>query len=371
MRPTWAEIDLDSLIHNFNLVKGLAGPGVAILSVVKADAYGHGAVEVAGALAEAGTEMLGVASVEEAVELRDYGIELPILLLGGIRPQEAGVVVEHSLTPCVYSLDVARALDSESERVGTRSPYHLKIDTGMTRLGVSPEEAGAFAGELKELDNIYMEGLLTHLSSAFLDDPAYTRAQIAAFASLADVMRQKGFTPRYLHAASSAALARFPESRMDLVRPGIMLYGQGGGFVSGLRPVMRLKTSIIQIKKVPRGTHVSYGGTYVTGRPTVIATLPIGYADGYMRRLSNTGSVSVRGRLAPVTGAVCMDLTMIDVTDVPGASVGDEVVLFGDERVSAEDVALWAGTISYEILSTTGKRVPRRYIPAARLRDMA
>ena len=362
MRPTWAEINLDNLTHNFNLVKGLVADGVKVISVVKADGYGHGAVEVSRTLEEAGTDMVGVATVEEAVELRDYGIEIPIMLLGGIRPEEAAVTVEYDLTPCLFSLDVAKALDNEAGKARKRSPYHLKIDTGMTRLGIRPEEAGSFVEELSSFKYIEMEGVLTHLASAFAESREYTLSQLECFLDTLNIIRARGFSPRFIHSANSASIQRYPESHMGLVRPGIMLYGSGSEGANDLKPVMKLKSKIIQIRRVPEKTPVSYGGTFVTKRPSLIATLPIGYADGYMRRLSNRAVVSVRGRTAPVTGAVCMDLTMIDVTDVPGVMVGDEVVLFGDELVSADDVALWADTISYELLSITGKRVPRRYI---------
>lgn len=362
MRPTWAEINLENLTHNFNLVKGLVGDGVGVLSVVKADGYGHGAVEVSRTLVEAGTDMLGVATVEEAVELRDYGIELPIMLLGGIRPEEAAVAVEHSLTPCLFFLDVAKALDSEAKKAGKRSPYHLKIDTGMTRLGVRPEETLSFAEQLSSLKNIEMEGVLTHLASAFTGSREYTLSQLRCFSDMLGIIRGRGFSPRYIHSANSASIQRFPESHMNLVRPGIMLYGSGSEGDNMLKPVMKLKTKIIQIRRVPENTPVSYGGTFVTSRLSLIATLPVGYADGYMRRLSNRARVSVRGETVPVIGAVCMDLTMIDVTDVPGVRVGDEVVLFGDELVSVDDVAIWAETISYELLAITGKRVPRLYV---------
>lgn len=362
MRPTWAEIDLDSLIHNFSVVKDLLGEGVGVLSVVKADAYGHGAVEVGGALVEAGTEMLGVATVEEAAELRDYGIDVPILLLGGMRPDEAPLAAEYSLTPCLFSLDVAKSLEAESVKAGKKLPYHLKIDTGMARLGVRPEESGTFLSALSEYKNIVMEGALTHLAHAFSESPDETRAQLLEFSGIVRRLREKGFTPRYVHAANSAAIQRYPEAHMDLVRPGIMLYGSDGTSGLPLKPVMKLKSVVIQVRSVPAGTPVSYGGTFITKRPSVIATLPIGYADGYMRRLSNRAKVSIRGALAPVAGTVCMDLVMIDVTDVPGVSQGDEVVLFGDSLVSVDDVARWAETISYEVLSNTGKRVPRRYV---------
>jgi alanine racemase len=362
MRPTWAEIDLGALQHNFMLVKELVGAGVSILSVVKADGYGHGAVEVSKALIEAGTDMLGVATVEEAMELRDYGIDLPIMLLGGIRPEEAELAVQNNMVPCLFSIDVAHALDKAASSSGCNAPYHLKIDTGMTRLGVRPEELTDFLGELSELKNIRMDGVLTHLASAFTESTDYTEAQLSGFLQYLETVRAHGHDPRYMHSANSVSITRFPHSHMDLVRPGIMLYTEGESDRLDLRPVMKLKSRIIQLSRVPAGTPVSYGGTFVTGRPSVIATLPIGYADGYLRKLSNRALVSLHGKTAPVTGAVCMDLTMVDVTDVPPARVGDEVTLFGDSLISVEQVAAWADTISYEILSITGKRVQRIYL---------
>ena len=362
MRPTWAEIDLDALRHNFMLVKELVGPSVSVLSVVKADGYGHGAVEVSKTLVEAGTEMLGVATVEEAMELRDYGIDVPIMLLGGIRPEEASLAVSNNMLPCLFSIDVARALDKAASSNGTSASYHLKIDTGMTRLGVRPEGLDRFLNDLSEFKNIRMDGVLTHLASAFADSTEYTEKQLSAFIENSKKVRERGHSPRYVHSANSVSIKRFPHSHMDLVRPGIMLYTPGGGEGLPLHPVMKLKSRIIQLSSVPKGTPVSYGGTHITSRESLIATLPIGYADGYLRKLSNRAQVSVKGQKAPVVGAVCMDLTMIDVTDVPGVGVGDEVTLFGDALVSVSQVASWAETISYEILSITGKRVQRIYV---------
>ncbi len=361
MRPTWAEIDLGALKHNFMLVKELVGAGVAILSVVKADGYGHGAVEVSKTLVEVGTDMLGVATVEEAMELRDYGIDVPIMLLGGIRPEEALLTVQNNMVPCLFSLDVARALDKAASSIGTTAPYHLKIDTGMTRLGVRPEELNSFLQGLAELKNIEMDGVLTHLASAFTESTDYTEAQLSCFSQHSEKVRAHGHSPRFIHSANSVSIKRFPHSHMDLVRPGIMLYTPAVDGGLDLKPVMKLKSRIIQLNQVPAGTPVSYGGTFVTKRPSVIATLPIGYADGYLRILSNRARVSLHGKTAPVTGTVCMDLTMIDVTDIPEASVGDDVTIFGDDLVSVQQVAQWAGTISYEILSITGKRVQRIY----------
>ena len=362
MRRTWAEINLQNLKHNFQQVRKLVGENVGILSVVKADAYGHGAVEVSKALVEAGTEMLGVATVEEALQLREYGVEVPILLLGGLRPEEVKDAVEFGLTPFLFSIDVAEALDIESAKANIKASYHLKFDTGMTRLGVRNEDSKEFLDDLSKLENIHMEGVLTHLSNAFADEDENTYNQIAALNELVEHIKQKGFEPSYVHAANSAALQKYPESIYNLVRPGIMLYGSGNYSGMDLRPVMKLKSRIIQLSRVPAGTPISYGGKFVTERPSVIATIPVGYADGYTRNLSSKGMVSIKGALAPVRGDVCMDFIMADVTDIEAVSVGDEVVLFGDELVSVIDLAQMAGTISYELLSHTGKRVPRIYI---------
>ncbi len=362
MRRTWAEINLDNLKHNFGQVRKLVGDSVSVLSIVKADAYGHGSVEVSKALVEAGTDMLGVATVEEALQLREYGIEVPIVLLGGIRPEEAKDAVEFDLTPFLFSIEVAKALDSESERAGKKCRYHIKFDTGMTRLGVRPEDSRQFIDELSQLKNLVMEGALTHLSTAFTDSDENTYNQIGSLGELVGLVKSRGFNPAYIHAANSAALQKYPESIFNMVRPGIMLYGSGNYAGLDLRPVMKLKSRIIQISRVPEGTPVSYGAKFVTERPSVIATIPVGYADGYTRNLSSKGKVSINGRLAPVAGDVCMDFIMADVSDIENVNVGDEVTLFGDEQISVIDLAQMAGTISYELLSHIGKRVPRIYL---------
>jgi len=362
MRPTWAEIDLEAIEHNFMLTKELVGLDVSVLSVVKADAYGHGAVEVSKVLVDSGTDMLGVATIEEALELRDYGIEVPILILGGVRPEEAQLVVEHDLTPFLFSIDVAKELDKASVKALKKASYHLKFDTGMTRLGVMGEECEHFLNELSGFENIVMQGVLTHLSTAFTDADENTYNQIQDLNKLVQLVRGKGFSPSYIHAANSAAIQKYPESRYNLVRPGIVLYGFGNYLGLDLKPVMKLKSRIIRLSRVPQGTPVSYGGKFVTQRPSIIATIPVGYADGYTRRLSSKGMVSIHGALAPVTGDVCMDFIMADVTDIANTKVGDEVVLFGDNLVSVIDLAHIAGTISYELLSNIGKRVPRLYI---------
>lgn len=363
MRPTWAEIDIDSLQSNFLHVKRLIGRKTGVMSIVKADAYGHGAIRVSKALFElCGSQMFGVATVDEALELRESGIKAPILVLAGMNPNEAKAVVKGELTPTVYSLRIASVLNDYAKKFGVQVGYHLKIDTGMTRLGVGIEELHVFLDEILGMKNLKMEGLFSHFANADLELVDYTMEQIRIFEELHSIVNQAGIYPKYLHIANSAAIQRFPASHLNLVRPGIMLYGSGIGQTIKLNPVMKLKTRVIQIKQVRSGVPVSYGGTFITKRPTVIAILPIGYADGYMRTLSNRAKVSIKGYRAPVVGKVCMDLTIIDVTDIPGIKEDDEVVLFGDELVRVEDVAGWAGTISYEILCITGKRVPRIYL---------
>jgi alanine racemase len=363
MRPTWTEIDINSLKSNFFQVKRIVGKNVGVVSIVKADAYGHGALAVSKALIESGSDMLGVATVEEALQLRESGIKTEIILLGGIQPNnEVENVVKNDLTPSLFSLSCAETLNKYAERIGTKLKYHLKVDTGMGRLGVGVEEICGFLNELSGFKNLEMEGVFTHFANADNEVSDFTLKQISVFKTIFSLINQAGFYPRYVHLANSAGIQRFPESHMNLVRPGIMLYGSGRIGEYDLKPVMKLKTRIIQLKNLSTGTPVSYGGTFVTRRPSVIAALPIGYADGYMRTLSNRARVSINGFTAPVVGTICMDLTMIDITEVPGVKVGDEVVLFGDDRVSIEDVAGWAETISYELLSITGKRVTRVYV---------
>lgn len=363
MRPTWAEIDIDSLKSNFLHVKKLIGNATGIMSIVKADAYGHGAVAVSKALSEScSQQMLGVATVEEALELRESDINLPILVLAGINPDDAETIVKSNLTPAIYSKQVASALNNYARKLGIQVGCHLKVDTGMTRLGVGIGELHGFMDEILRLKNLEIEGLFSHFANADMELVDYTMKQIMIFKDFQSIMNRAGVFPKYVHIANSSAIQRFPAAHFNLVRPGIMLYGSGINQRVELRPVMSLKTRVIQLKKVPPGAPVSYGGTFVTKRPTLIATLPIGYADGYMRKLSNRARVSTRGYIVPVIGKVCMDLTMIDVTDVPEIRENDEVTLFGDGSVTVEDVARWAGTISYEILSITGKRVPRVYV---------
>lgn len=377
-RPTCAEIDIKALVHNLNEAKRLAGPKSQILAVVKADAYGHGAVTISEALVRNGIQYLGTALVEEAVELRDAGIKIPIIVLGGIFKEQIPKIAEYDLTPVVYQEGFLKAIANEARKCNKKINIHIKIDTGMGRIGVLPEDAVDFVKDAASQKNIKVEGIMTHFADADLADKAYAEKQMAEFTSIVDKLDKEVIKIPYQHIANSAALVSFENDRFNMARPGIMLYGyapfsnppvpplvKGGERGFNLIPVMSLKTKILHLKKVSSGTYISYGRTFTAKRESIIATLPVGYADGYSRALSNKGSVIVRGKKAPIAGRVCMDMTMIDVTDIDSVEINDEAVLIGSqgkEAITADDIAMLANTISYEVLCCIGKRVPRVYI---------
>jgi alanine racemase len=365
-RPTVAEIDLDALAHNYHQIRGRVSPEVKILAVVKDNAYGHGAVIIARELERLGVDLLGVAFADEAIELRDGGVEKPILILSGIYEKEIDRVIDYDLIPMVFDGELGRSLSDRAHRRNTRVKIHLKFDTGLGRLGVPVEAAREFLEKMRGFPNLDIDGVASHFS---LVDEAYTRAQLEAFRRVVKLFDGEGITPTYWHISSSAPTIDFPDSWFNLVRPGIMIYGsypdrQYIGSI-GLRPVMRLRTGIGSLKRVPAGTKISYGGTYTTQRESLIAILPIGYGDGYNRLLSNRGEALLRGIRVPVAGRVCMDATMVDVTGVEDVRPGDEVVLMGSQggdTITAEEIAEKIGTISYEVLCMVGKRVPRVYM---------
>lgn len=371
-RPTVAEIDLSALRHNFSLVRRMVPPGCGILAVVKADAYGHGFMDVATLLDCEGVTAFGVAFLAEGIQLRKSGIDRPILILGGIYPGQEKKCVGFNLSTAVFSLEQARLLDAAAGRLYRKAKIHVKIDTGMGRLGIDHAEAASFFGELKAFRNLELEGVISHFSSADeLDENgvAYTVRQASAFAAAVDECRLAGFSPRYVHISNSAAAFTLKLPFCNLVRPGIVLYGAlpSGDFTGrlDLKPVMRLVSRVAMLKKVAEGTSISYARRYAAPGERLVASVPVGYADGYPRSLTNKGEVLIRGKRAPVVGTVCMDWIMVDVTDVPGVAVGDEVTLLGCDhegnRISGEEVAGKAGTISYEIFCGISKRVPRIY----------
>jgi alanine racemase len=364
LSPTVAEIHLPALHHNFLEVVRRVGR-TAVLAVVKANAYGHGAVPVTQALLAAGAGQFGVATVTEGLELRAAGITAPILVMGGVFPDEIPALLESDLTPVLPSREAVETLARFIRSRSTPVRVHLKIDTGMGRLGLAQEEVlGLLASSWPPA--LRLDGLMSHLARADEPDPTPTEEQLARFRTLLDAIKAAGLPVPPAHIAGSAAILRFPASHLDMVRPGLMLYGYAPGSLSttDLCPALAWKTRIVQVKHVPGGQAVSYGGTFVTARPSTLAILPVGYADGYSRGLSNRGHVLIAGRPAPVVGRVCMDLTIVDVTGHPPVHAGDEAVLLGRQgsaRITADDLAAWLGTISYEVLSRIGRRVVRVY----------
>jgi len=366
-RPTVGEVDLGALEFNYRQIKKRVPEGVKVLAVVKADAYGHGAIPVSLRLEKLGVDYLGVAISEEGVELRKGGVKAPILVLGGIFGAEVDQIFRFRLTPVIFRKDCLKILSREAEKRRRKVKVHLKVDTGMGRVGVPLSLWPDFLREVRRFPKIETEGILSHFSMTD-EEEGFTQSQWRAFQSAVAIAQEFGISSQYLHMASSATLTAFPGYAAGLVRPGIMLYGSypSPAFRSliSLRPVMTLKTRIHFLKLVASGTRISYGGTFTAKRESRIATLPIGYADGYNRHLSNHGEVLIHGKRAPVVGRVCMDFIMVDVTDIPRASVGDEVILIGQqgrEQIAPEEIAEKIDSISYEVLCSIGKRVPRIY----------
>jgi alanine racemase len=365
-RPTACFVDLDALIWNFRQIRSKVGPQVKVLSVVKANGYGHGARAVAKALAGEGSDAFGVATLEEGIELRQAGIHAPILVLAGAYPDQIDLFFENRLTPGIHALESLNELDTAAHSRNKTLNVHLKVDTGMGRIGLLPVEVDSWLPKIKDLRALKIEGVFSHFSHAESVEGSYTQQQLRLFRKVVERLRAEGVAPPFVHLANSAATITLPAAYFDMVRPGLMLYGvypspAMQGQIS-LKPVLSWKTRILQLKRVSAGSSISYGQTFVTKRESLIATLPIGYADGYPRLLSSRGQVLVRGKRAPVAGRVCMDLTMIDVTDIEKIQPGDEVVLLGrqgDAEISADEMAAWANTISYEILTSISNRVPR------------
>jgi len=374
-RPTWAELDLNHLAANFKQVKQRVSPTARVMAVVKADAYGHGAVECAQRLAREGADWFGVALPEEGIELREAGITQPILCLAGYWPGQAAACIRHGLTSVVYRLEMIEALNQAAANAGVVADVHVKIDTGMGRLGVRFDQLSEFVAALSEYRNVRIDGVMTHLAAA--DDTScqpLTRDQIDRFDDAVLVFRDHGYRPTHLHLANSAGVYGYRESWGNLVRPGGVLYGLWRDVLGlatpspGLLPVMSLHSRICLLKWVPPGETIGYGCTFEASRRSLIATVPVGYYDGYMRGLSNRAHVIVRGMYVPVVGRVSMDLTLIDVTDAASVEVDDQVTLLGWNRenaelkITAEDLGRIVGTLSYEVTCGISERVPRVYV---------
>ncbi len=379
LRPTWVEVSLTALRHNFRTIQEHVAPEAAVCAVVKADAYGHGAVDCARALEAEGAKWFGVTSTGEGMALRDGGIRGRILLMTGFWRGEEEAVIRQRLTPAVWDRSHIELLEGAAAKCGTAEPVpvHLKVDTGMARLGIHPAELPGFARFLGSAKRVALEGVFTHLASSEIVDAPDVEAQITCFDQALATLSQQGLSPAVVHMANSAAIATRPQTWKSLVRPGISLYGYYLPFTSvngrvadvspGLpvKPVLSWKTRILSLRDVPARQPLGYNGAYVTQAPARIAALPVGYADGLSRKLSSKGRVMVRGDYAAMVGNISMDLTLIDVTGVPGVEVGDEVILIGaTDRclITAWDHARLAMTIPYEVLTGLSKRLPRRYV---------
>jgi alanine racemase len=380
MRPTWAEVSLEALRNNYRRVSKLVSRQIPVMAVVKADAYGHGAVECALALAGSGAKWFGVTSVEEGVQLRQGGVKGRIVALSGFWPGEEAALVEHDITPTVWEPKQIELLSAAVRRVRKEIkpvPVHLKVDTGMTRLGVSLGNLEGLLRSFHPRDPLFLEGALTHLASAEIVDAPDCEAQITCFEAALRRISNAGIKLAWVHMANSAAIMTRNQTWKNMVRPGIALYGyalpvssQNGTPPAAsanldLEPVLAWKTRILTLRDVPAGQPVSYDASYTTKAPARIAVLPVGYADGFSRQLSSKGRVLVRGEFAPVVGKVTMDLTMVDLTAVSGVEVGDEVTLIGgsgEQKITAWEHAGIANTIPYEILCNISKRVPRKYV---------
>ena len=371
-RPTWVEIDLAAIGHNVRRVKEIVGSDVEVLAVLKADAYGHGALRVARTALLHGATWVATACLSEAIALRERGITAPILILGYTPPWQADAVVRTGVAATVFSLDAAQHLSRAAvAQHRPPTPVHVKVDTGMGRLGLRPEEVVPFVEALRDLPGIELQGVFTHFATADSADGSYAARQLAAFRALIDDLAARGVRPRYVHAANSAATLAQPEARFSMVRLGLAMHGLDPSpevrCPTDFRRALTFKTRVAQVKEMPAGSPISYGGRFITSRPSRIAVIPVGYGDGFRRSPRNWGEVLVRGARAPIVGSVCMDMSMVDVTDVPGARAGDEVILIGrqgGESITAEDVAERLGTINYEVVTQILARVPREVAPS-------
>lgn len=368
-RSAWVEVDLEAVTENVRTLKGLLKPGVLFMAVVKADGYGHGAVPVAEAALAGGAERFGVALLEEGIALRKAGITVPIHLLSELAFDEIPSIIENDLVPTVYTSVFAEGLNENARGRGLKVKVHLKVDSGMNRVGIPVAEAVETIESISRLASLEIEGIFTHFALADAPECDFTRTQLARFQAVLSELGSKGLNIPVRHAANSAATILYPETHFEMVRCGISIYGLHPSNATkgkiGLRPTLTLKARIPFLKSIESGAGVSYGHTFRAEHPTRVATLPLGYADGYTRLLSNRSQVLVRGQRASVIGNICMDQLMVDVTAVPGVKVDDEVVLIGrqgDDEVSADELAEILGTINYEIVCGFSKRLPRIYV---------
>ncbi len=372
LNRAWAEIDLDAIAHNVREIRKLIGEKVELMGAVKADAYGHGVLEVVRTLLDNGVTQLAVSMLDEAIQIRNMGINVPILILSYTDPSRVEEIVSNDVMQTVFSTDLALAISKAAVRLGKTAKVHVKVDTGMTRIGFMPgHEAVNSIKEISRMPGIAVEGIFTHFASADENERDYTNMQFERYMSVCRELLDEGINVPVKHVCNSGAIMQYPDMYLDMVRPGIILYGlypssEVDKNKLQLKPAMTFKANVILIKEVEPNTCISYGRTFRTSRKSKIATIPIGYADGYTRILSNKGKVLINGEFAPIVGRICMDQCMVDVTDLNNeVHAGDEVVLFGSqgkESISVDEVASQIGTINYETICVIGKRIPRVYL---------
>lgn len=370
-RSCWAEIDLNAIEHNITAIKSLLDSKTKLTAVIKADAYGHGSIQIAHSAVNSGADILAVSALDEALELRQAQILAPIFILGYSEPSYAPYIVAYDISQTIYNYDMAKALSDAAVKQNKLAHIHIKIDTGMGRIGFLPnEESYDEIVKILSLPNLHFEGLFTHFSCADEKDINYTKKQFEFFMQTVNNLKNLGFEPDYIHSANSAATLRFPDYHLDLVRAGIILYGIFPSTESmqtkiKLRPAMSVKTKVSNIKHLKKGESISYGRNYITTKKMKIATISIGYADGYPRKLSNQAKVLIKEQYAPVVGNICMDQCMVDVTEIDDIAIGDEVVVFGrqgEKEIGVDEIACYLETISYEVLCDIGRRIPRIYV---------
>ena len=373
-RAVWAEVDLDALANNMREVRRFTDKHAEILAAVKADAYGHGAVTASKTFIENGADRLGVATLIEAVELRNAGIDAPILNLGYTPDEHYPTLIKNSVAATVYALHQAEVLNEVAGRLGVKASAHVKVDTGMGRLGFQPSsEAIKTIVKINSLPNVELEGIYTHFAISDAADKTYTRHQFELFMWVLAELKKQGVEPRIKHVSNSAAIIDLPEYALDMVRPGIMLYGYEPSpdvdlSKVSLKPAMALKARLSNVKTVTKGAGIGYGLTFTTKRPSIIGTLPIGYADGYRRALSNRSWVDFHGDKVPIVGRVCMDQCIIDLTDAEAAQIGDEVILFGGGCAPrVEEMAKLLDTIPHEVTCAIARRVPRVFLKGGKV----
>ncbi|MGD1047878.1 MAG: alanine racemase [Candidatus Krumholzibacteriaceae bacterium] len=374
--PAWVEIDLDALKHNVDRVRSIVPAGVSMLLVVKADAYGHGAVRISRLAVECGVDMLGVATLDEGRELRKAGIKLPILILSPVLPQELEGVLENDLAVSASSYEFAERASDIAVRTGAVCALHVEIDTGMGRAGIAQGEAIEAVSRMGALPGIRIEGLFTHFPASD-SDVDFTKDQIRLFTGIASALRTAGVAFRYLHCANSAAILNFPSGDFNLVRPGLLVYGHAPSIVLRDRldvvPAMSFKARLVLVRDMPAGASISYGRTYIAPKPLKMGVVPVGYGHGLSHRLSNRGQFLFRGKRASIIGRVTMDMTMLDLSEFPDAKVGEEIVIFGRQQgaeITVDEVARWDETLNYEVLCRISKRVPRLYLRSGRIESM-